>query len=147
MELEPKMEKVGIKVKIISNAFDKTMNHVTADMELTSTQAFLLRYLTSNADKVIYQKDIEAQFNIKHPTITGILKRLSEKGFLECVTDEKDRRFKRVIVTQKSFDVQNESRRCMDETEASILSGLTPEEIAELHRLLNKVIANITPGK
>jgi len=137
-------DKFGLKVKCISNAFDTTINRFTADMDLTSAQSYILGYLASNRDKVIYQKDLEAEFNIKHPTITGILKRLTDKGFVQCIPDERDRRFKRVVATEKGCTVQLRARDHIRETERSLLTGLTDAERAELYRLLNKVLDNVT---
>ena len=43
------------------------------------------------------QKDIEKALNLKNPTVTGILKRLEENGFVLIVPSNKDKRCKNVF--------------------------------------------------
>ena len=40
------------------------------------------------------QRDVEKNLNLKNPTVTGILKRLDEKGYIFCVPNANDRRKK-----------------------------------------------------
>ena len=138
-------KRISYKAKLIANSVERAVNKTTHGIGLTSAQAFILGYIYNNSDKKICQKDIENNFNIKHPTAAGILKRLEENGFIKCVPSSDDRRFKLIEQTQKALDLHEEIVSQIDAVESSALAGLDEDEKRELNRLLDKVIANVVP--
>lgn len=138
-------EKIGHKTKAISNTFDQVMNSSAAALDITSSQSAILGYLVWRKGEPVYQRELERRFHMKHPTLVGILKRMEEKGFVYSTTDETDHRLKLIYPTQKAIDLKTETARLLDEAEEQLLTGLSEEEITELHRLLDKVILNLPP--
>ena len=58
--------------------------------------------LSSGSSKeFVNQKDIEKALSLKNPTVTGILKRLDEKGFILAVPSNQDKRCKNIYPTEK----------------------------------------------
>jgi len=135
-------EKLGHKIKIVSNAFGRIMNESMAEQGLTGAQAFILGYLARTPGEKPCQHELETRFHIKHPTATGLLARLREKGLVDFVSDEHDRRVKRVVITPAGLEHANSTREKLDATQASLTRGMTPGEIAELNRLLDLMVAN-----
>lgn len=136
---------ISYKAKMISNSVDRAINRTVSEIGLTSSQVFILGYIHTNRDKRLCQKDIENNFNIKHPTATGILKRLEEKGLIECVPSSTDRRYKIITETDKAFALQMEVQNRIDMVESAALSGLTESEYKLLCILLDKVIEKVAP--
>ena len=134
---------IGLKAKIINNAFDQVFNQAILSMDLTSTQSFILGYLNRHIDAPVCQKDIEKKFNMKHPTVTGLLQRLEEKGFIETSYDPTDRRHKRIFLTQKAHDSRNAMEDLGKQTELRFIAGFSQDEVQTLCLLLDKVIGNI----
>ena len=134
---------IGIKAKIINNAFDQVFNQAILSMDLTSTQSFILGYLSKHRGAPICQKDIEKKFNMKHPTVTGLLQRLEEKGFIETAYDPADRRHKRITLTQKAIDIRSAMEKLGKQTESRFIAGFSEDEVENLCNLLDKVISNI----
>ena len=65
------------------------------------------------------QRDIEKALNLKNPTVTGLLQRLDEKGYVLIVPNAKDKRKKNVYLTEKAYDIQRRmeaDRRRIDKT-------------------------------
>ena len=71
-------ERIGLLTKSINNAIEKERNRYLAEYDLTAAQSDVLRFVaTANARGIeINQVDIEKEFNLSNPTVTGILKRL-----------------------------------------------------------------------
>ncbi len=139
-------DRVGAKIKLIANSFQRIANSSTAEMGITASQSFLLGYLVRLKENPPCQHDIEVRFNIKHPTATGLLNRLKEKGYVTFASDSYDKRIKRVIITYAGEQAAEKTKVCLDELEEKLLSDFTPQEVAELHRLLNKLVDNAWPG-
>ena len=63
---------------------------------LTGPQGLVLGYLYDHQDKDIFQKDIEATFNIRRSTATGLLQCLEGNGFVKRVSVDYDARLKKL---------------------------------------------------
>jgi len=50
----------------------------------------------------VMQKELETTFGLSHATISGLLKRLSENGFLAVCISEEDKRQRKVYLTKKA---------------------------------------------
>ena len=135
-------ERLGLKFKILSNLTDQRINQKLAALDLTTSQSMVLGFIVGRQEP-LYQKDIEKRFNMRHPTVTGIIQRLEEKGFITCSTDERDRRYKRICPTQKSIDHHNSFTAIITEWNRELAAPLTDEEVATLQELLGKVLTGV----
>lgn len=134
---------VSPRIKRISNALERKRTLDLEDMDLTSSQAFVLGFLLRHREDTVTPGDICRHFDLSHPTVTGILQRLECKGFLTYAEDSSDRRKKQICVTDKAVDVQQHARERCQETETLVSGSLTEEELRTLVALLDRVIANI----
>ncbi len=128
---------------MIANTYDRLLTGHMQSFDLTSSQAHILGFLGRNGGVAVHQRSIEDEFGLKHPTVTGLLSRLKNKGFVSFSADENDRRRKRISLTQKSIQILSDARRLIEETDEELFGGLPPVEQKELSAILDKVIANI----
>ena len=142
MEDQSFAHRLGPKVKMITNTFRRIANSSTAELGITGAQSFLLGYLALHRSEPPCQHDIEVLFNIKHPTATGILRRLAEKRFVEFKSDSYDKRLKRIVITDAGAEAAALTKTRLDELDEKLTYNFLPEELAELHRLLDKLVAN-----
>lgn len=138
--------KLGHKIKIICNAFGRIINQSMSELGLTGAQAFILWHLARYTGTPPCQHDLEEKFCIKHPTASGILSRLKEKGLVEFVADDHDKRMKRIVITDLGLRHAKSTREKLEKTEKDITLGLMPEDMAELNRLLDIMVKNSSTG-
>ena len=86
---------------------------------------------------------LERALSLKNPTVTGILKRLDEKGFLFCVPSTTDKRKKNIYLTEKAYDIQRRMEADRKKLEKELTRGMTKKEITALKRGLEKLLYNI----
>ena len=134
---------IGPKIKALSTAMAQELNRSTAELGLTSSQAFFLGYLVHHRERPVYPRDLEREFEFSHPTVSGVLRRLESKGFVTFQTGETDRRCKQVLLTEKAMECHAAIGRRLMQTEQKALAGLSDTEVAELHRLLGAVMKNM----
>ena len=72
-------------------------------------------------------------------TLSGVLDRLSEGGWIIKETDPSDKRALRILLTKKGWDLKDELRQQRREANEEILTGLTLEERVLLKRLLRDI--------
>ena len=73
---------ISKRIRIINNKFRELWDKNLLKYNLTGMQMEILCYLKCNPDKEIHQREIEYWFQLKNPTVTGILNRLEEKGWV-----------------------------------------------------------------
>lgn len=134
---------IGHKIKVLSCVLGQEVSRSTAALDLTASQAFFLGYLVSHANQPVYPRDLEREFEFSHPTVSGILRRMEAKGFITFRTGENDRRRKQILPTEKAFACCDAITANIERTEAAATNGMSAAEIAELNRLLDKVITNL----
>lgn len=134
--------RLGPKLKIIANSFRRIADESTHELGITGMQSFLLAYLRRSAGTPPCQHDIEERFNIKHPTATGLLARLCEKGYVEFTPDKYDRRLKRIVITEAGVNAAEQTKSRLDGMEERLTNNFSPEELSSLHALLDKLVEN-----
>ena len=90
--MEWRSQPIGFMIKQINNVFEKELNEKVKKLGLTSSQCAVLDYLFHTSKDEISQRDVERHLSLKNPTVTGLLKRLDEKGYILCVPNAKDRK-------------------------------------------------------
>ena len=135
---------LGAYFKSISNALDRKFNRDLDQFDLTLSQASTLMFLHFNQDKEISQIDIQNNFNLTNPTVTGILKRLELKGFICRTTSSSDGRRNIIRLTEKSAQLEQLLAQGIANAENQMTKGFTEEEKDILISLLGRVLVNIS---
>lgn len=134
---------IGRIVKIISIYNEKFLNKKFQELDLTTSQARVLGYLFNNQDRNITTRDLEKHFDLSHPTLVGIIKRLHEKNFINYKDDPNDKRCKYIEITVKTIKTSIRAKKILDLSEEVMSSGLSKEEIENFKRISSKIFDNI----
>ncbi len=134
---------IGPRLRRLDQLITQSVNHMFATMDLTSAQSHILRYLSENKDRVVYPKDIERRFGLTHPTVSGVLQRLEAKQFIVCTPDPNDRRYKRIALTERARQQQQDICRYFTELEQVLIRGMEPDEVQTFLRLIELSTQNL----
>ena len=138
------MEYVGRLLKRIHMIMEYNFNPVVARYGLTTAQVDMLILMFRNRGKPMCQREIEERLGLKNPTVTGTLKRLEAKGFIERVPLESDRRFNQITPTAKAWELDAALLSSIKASESQMTSGFSEEEHAALYGYLCRIIDNLT---
>ena len=141
--LERREQSIGFVVKQINTVFEKDLNIRLKRLGITSSQCAVLDYLFHTNKEEVNQRDVEKNLNLKNPTVTGILKRLDEKGFILCVPNATDKRKKNIYLTEKAYDIQRKMEADRRKLDRELTRGMTKKEVAALRKGLEKLLYNI----
>ena len=128
----------------IRNISKKLSDNGLKEMNLTSSQMNILFYICTNNNSEINQKDIEKDLYLKNSTVTEILKRLENNGFLYRTASEKDGRYKKIVLTEKGKNIYDEMHKQALIFETKFTQGMTKGESEILFELLQKVMTNLS---
>lgn len=132
----------GHLVRILHWCIHQSMTVALEKMELTAAQGRIMGYLAHQKQPPC-PKDIELEFQLSHPTVSGILSRLEQKGFITLRTDPEDRRCKRIYVLPKGEECHDLMHSTILANEKRIVEGFTPAEQEQFAALLQRAISNM----
>ncbi len=107
--------------------------------DVTMMHGWILGYLRHRAGQDVYQRDIERAFSITRSTVTNILQLMEKKGYIRRESVPQDARLKRLVATEQGVEIHDRIMSIFHRTDAHLESLLTPEENAELLRILEKL--------
>ena len=135
--------RIGYQFKLIS---DKLKVHADADLKnqgLTLAQSRVLTFLNEQ-DGIATQKEIEDYLQVSHPTVVGLVSRMEQNELVETWLDPENRRNKMVRLTEKSKKIGENMDEVTEQHDKALLNGLSEQEQAELNRMLNIILKNLT---
>lgn len=138
-------EHVGLLLKFINGRIVNKINKNLLQFNLTGVQHETLCYIDRcEHDADVFQKDIEKHLKLTNPTVTGIVKRLEEKGMIVRCSSSTDARYKCLHVTDYGKEIIQKSFNFgANHIEARITEGMSAEEVATLKDLLYRAWKNL----
>ena len=137
---------LGGYLRALSNALTQDLHRNSARLGLTSTQGMVLHHIWFRREVLgrdTYARDLEEFFDIKHPTVSGILQRMEAAGFVELRASETDRRCKSIHLTPRAMEIHEQTGQHIRQSEAKLTAGMTEGETAEFRRLLAMAACNL----
>lgn len=117
---------------------------VLESLSLTGTQGQVLGFVfTESARRDVFQRDIEEEFQIRKPTVTGILKLLEKNGQLRRQSVPGDARLKKIVPTAKARRSYGSILRQLEAIEAALSANLSEREIRSFLRLVDKICSGL----
>lgn len=138
---------IGIEMVALTNMLRRLAFHDVWETDKgkpTSTQQWFLSFLWEHYDDGdIFQKDLEANFQIRCSTATEILKGMERKGLIVREPVPYDRRAKKILLTEAAIQICKENKRTILDIEEGLARDFSDAERKEFFRLLDKVKKNI----
>lgn len=134
---------IGFMIKQVNNVYEKDLNERLRMIGITASQCAVLDFLFHTSKEEVSQRDVERALNLKNPTVTGLLKRLDEKGYILCVPNANDKRKKNIYLTEKAYDIQRRMESDRRKLDRELTRGMTKREVAALRKNLEKLLYNI----
>ena len=136
---------IGLQIKALSNRIthkiDETILRCNGG-QVTIMQMWIIGFLDMNEGKEIFQKDIEAEFNIRRSTATGILQLMEKNGFITRQPVGRDARLKKVVLTPQAKDLALRVKQRMKHADAELANGLSQEELNTFFAIIDKIKKN-----
>lgn len=99
--------------------------------------------LIINKHPGITQKELSEKNSTQPASITGIIGRMEENGYIERISDSEDKRIMRVYPTDKGKKYAAECQNFMNQLSEKLFETFTKEEIKQLISLVDKMDSNL----
>ncbi len=137
---------LGREISIAANQFRRITDRIIEHrVGLTAAQTHTLHFIMIRAEQgAVYQKDIEREFDLRSPSVTSMLKQLEAKELIVREPDAHDGRLKRIVLTPKAMEIQEQICSCIMYMEEEVGNCLNGEEKAQLMTLLRRISEKVS---
>lgn len=138
-------KRIGFEVRRLSNAIKRHRDQHHERLEyqnISMMQHWIIGFLADHNNEDIYQKDLEKRFHIGKSTLTEMLHVMEKNGLVERRPSIKDARCKKLILTKRAQDINEEVRRDIEQFEAQMREGIDEKELDIFFMVLNKMVEN-----
>jgi DNA-binding MarR family transcriptional regulator len=121
--------------------FENMLNVHLAEHNLYRAQWTILYFLANNGTATLVE--LSQYMSVEKPTVTRTINRLEEMGYVEHIPG-KDKREKRMQLSESGKQVYQDVRVTIDQYEQEILQGISENEQMEAIRIMGEIQKNIT---
>ena len=139
---------LGKEIIALSNLIKRRMRAASESLGITDTQARVIQYISEESEKrEVFQKDIEDTFCVRRSSVTQIIQLLERDGFIIRESVERDARLKKLVVTEKGYQIEKVMKKHIQDMEAELEGNISPQEKEMLINILYKIRKNIVEEK
>ncbi len=109
---------------------------------LSASQGIILSYL-SEADRDIFQKDIEQHLSLRRSTVSGILDNMEAAGLIVRERVIADARLKRICITDLGRKLVTNVTTEINNIRRIMVSGISDDELLVFRRVVEKMKRNL----
>lgn len=138
---------MGRLIQVLSHQMKRKscVNSMINDDGLTTMQKHVLKFLLlETLHKVVYQKDIEEEFQIRKSTATGMLQLLEKNGFIVRESEKKDARLKRIIPTKKAEALRPSILAHIRQSETQLTTDISEADVLTCKKVLCQMLYNVS---
>lgn len=128
----------------ISIQLELRANEVVAQKGLTAMQAHMLLYILRHSEEGASLTTIHREFGYSMASLSGLVKRLREKGYVRVEPCVQDDRRKLLFGTRKGEEVRDFLDRTILRAQDQLYREFSAQELAELDRLQKKMLHNLS---
>jgi DNA-binding MarR family transcriptional regulator len=132
------------RILVIGNKVRRFLDASFARIGLTGPQGAILHFIyTQGKHRDIFQRDVEAEFDIRRSSVTSVLCGLEQSGFIRRENVEEDGRLKKLTLTDKAVKISKHIAELLDQTNKMLIKKLEKQDIDCFNMLLEKIDGNI----
>lgn len=129
-------------LKCVMHEIHRCREQFLAGTGLTPVQCIIIEFLGCRPNRCATQKEIEQHLRVRHPTVSGIIKRMEQKGLVRCVPNGEDRRVKDVYLSEKADAYKDRLLASNVTIQQRLTAGMSLADQQELVRLLSIILDN-----
>lgn len=136
-------EQLYFTAKRFCRAAEDSLEHRTRAQGLTASQGFLLLYISQEHPGGVTLTDLHRELGLAKGTLSGYIKILRDKGYLEVEICPEDERQKTLFPTRKLWTLQPELERAVQSTDELLSREMPLQEQRKLSQLLEQAVPGV----
>ena len=127
----------------IGIGLDQLANSFLSRADITGVQALTLLYILQNAEEGVSVTSLHLASGHSKATVSRLVKRLWEKGYISLEPSPEDGRQRRLRGTEEGRQLRQFLEQSIARAEEQLYRGFSAAELRELERLQRKMLENL----
>ena len=106
-------------------------------------QSEIIGYLIENENQDICGKDLEAVFQLRRSTISGILQTLEKNNLIQKIDTPNDARMKKIILTEEAKKLFLNAAKYLEQLEKKVLNDIEEDDLNIFYKVLEQMQHNL----
>lgn len=132
---------IGRCISILDRLMKMYYDHGLADYEIGWGQQFYAEYIYDNPGTSA--QEMVEYIRVDKATLTKCVKKLVEIGYVRTVSDEKDRRIKRLYPTEKAVHAVEQIKEIHSSFYNALCTGISSQDIRLTEQTLERMMENV----
>lgn len=132
---------LGRYISIFDRLMKMYYDRGLAGFEIGWGQQFYVEYLYDHPGAS--PQEMAACIRVDKATLTKIMKKLTQVGYIRIVGDERDRRVKHLYLTEQGVPAAKQIKNIHTDFYNTLSRGIPPEELAAAEQTLRQMVTNI----
>lgn len=137
---------IGNEIRVLSNLIHRAIEHSPVKKQIesvTGTNAWIIGYIAHSKGEDVFQRDLEKQFGITRSTASKVVNLMVQKGLIERQSVPGDARLKKLVLTDRSWEICRQMTAEFDEIESTLSDGFSEEELEQFFNYIYRMQNNI----
>lgn len=136
---------IGFQIRVIHNLIKRDIEKDKNNVHdcLGGVHGWAIGYFYENRDKDIFQKDFETHFSIRRSTATKMLQLMEKNGLIKRVSVDYDARLKKIILTEKAFEIHNRITEDILLREKRLRKDISEKDLDIFFSITDRIKANL----
>ncbi len=134
------MTETMLLINRISNRVKRAIDREVSTLGITAIQGRVIAFI-HDAQTDVFQKDLEEYLEIRGSSVTAMIQSMEKNGLLHREAVLKDQRLKKLVLTDKAFEIHSRIMILIKRIENEVFLSLSKKECEILNTLLEKVIS------
>lgn len=130
-------------VSKLSNKLRRKLDMLSSRKDFSGSQGRTLQFLLAQTED-IFQKDIEEEYSIRPSTATQLLKQMEQNGLIVREPVDYDNRLKKIVVTEKALQYQDQVVADLTELEKRLIQGIPERDLEIFLKVIEKMMDNLS---
>lgn len=136
---------IGKQIQMLSRKIKRKMDEAFLNYGITGSQAFMLKFIhKKQINGKVYAKNIENEFDMRRPTVTGILQLMEQNNFIKRRAEGKDARLKEIVITSKGMEIVKKIDLNVEQIEKDLVKDVSKEEMKTFLNIIGKLSKNLS---
>lgn len=139
--MNDKFPDIGRYLSISDRLMKMYYDHGLSDFEIGWGQQFYVEYLYDNPGASA-QEMVEC-IRVDKATLTKVIKKLTDIGYVQVVRSAKDKRMKHLYLTDKAIQAVQQIKQIHNSFYETLCSDISPSDLQQAERTLQQIAENL----
>ncbi len=138
---------IGHEIHMLSNLISRVVDNSPTRQQIedaTGNNTWIIGFIAQRTGTDVFQRDIEKQFGVTRSTASKVVSLMEKKGLIERQSIPCDARLKKLVLTDRSWEILNCMEAEFDMVEDTLAKGFTKEELDRFMDYIKRMQVNIS---